>query len=157
MFSLIYLTFWHQMHQVMVLSVFSGFGIVRFSGFLNAKAEGVPFLKKAPKNKFIFLFLTIIALIVISYIIKVRIMKDPMTRHETGRFRMYKLPVMADGAFKNDYKDVKKELPEGALLITQRNPFLVNRVTQSDTLLTKLGYRFDPYGPENLQNGWLIT
>src|SRR3989338_4804065 len=157
MFSLIYLTFWHQMHQVMVLSVFSGFGIVRFSGFLNAKAEGVPFLKKAPKNKFIFLFLTIIALIVTSYIIKVRIMKDPMTRHETGRFRMYKLPVMADGAFKNDYKDVKKELPEGALLITQRNPFLVNRVTQSDTLLTKLGYRFDPYGPENLQNGWLIT
>lgn len=157
MFSLLYLTFWHQMHQVMVLSLFSGFGIVSFSDFLKAKTERVPLLKKVPNQKVFFLIMTILVLVIISYITKVYIMKDPMTRHETGRYRMYKLPVMADSAFKNDYKDIKKELPEDVLLITHRNPFLVNKIIQRDILLSKLGYQFDPYGPENLQNGWLIT
>lgn len=157
MFSLIYLTFWHQMHQVMVLSIFSGFGIVKLSDFLNAKTERVSLLKKVPNQKVFFLIMTILVLVIISYITKVYIMKDPMTRHETGRYRMYKLPVMADSAFKNDYKDIKTELPEDVLLITQRNPFLVNKIIQRDILLSKLGYQFDPYGPENLQNGWLIT
>ena len=173
MFCLIYLTFWHQMHQVMVLSIFSGFGILKLSNTIDTCAGKITeqlkprtqetvylklfnFLARVPGKESVSVFLVIIILINVSYITKIYFMMDPKTRHST-KFNNYKPPFAPDNRFKNDYLAIREGLPENTLLVTQLNPFIVNKLTRRDVLLSKLGYMFDPYAPKGLQNGWLIT
>lgn len=155
LFSLIYLTFWHQMHQVMVLSVFGGFGIYSVYAAFNSGTSKVPYLRKVPGRSLLCFVAVVYPVAGASYYTKARIMMEPGTI-DTKELNNYSLPVKTDRGFKKDYKDIRRKLPKEALLVTKLNPFLVNKIVRRDVLLSKLGYKFDAYGPEGLQNGWLI-